>query len=105
LASFESLREWACFDADSGKDSAREIREYFIPDFSDRKNYDNYQRAFGPFLKTSRPKSITKHNCRWLKPQVVARIDYLEWTAVYLAFSRSSAGLFGYILARYFSAR
>ena len=24
---------WELFDADRGKDSAREIREYFIPDF------------------------------------------------------------------------
>jgi len=28
-----------CFDADTGKDSAREIREYFIPDFSNWKNH------------------------------------------------------------------
>ena len=27
LADFESLRDWECFDADTGKDSAREIRE------------------------------------------------------------------------------
>ena len=34
------------FDADTGKDSAREIREYFIPDFSNWKDHDSYQRAF-----------------------------------------------------------
>jgi hypothetical protein len=34
LAPFATLRDWECFDADTGKDSAREIREYFIPDFS-----------------------------------------------------------------------
>jgi hypothetical protein len=34
LASFEAIRDWECFDADAGKDSAKEIREYFIPDFS-----------------------------------------------------------------------
>ena len=34
LVPFETLRGWECFDADTGKDSAREIREYFIPDFS-----------------------------------------------------------------------
>jgi hypothetical protein len=27
LCSFEVLRDWECFDADAGKDSAREIRE------------------------------------------------------------------------------
>jgi hypothetical protein len=46
LASFEILRDWECFDADTGKDSAREIREYFIPDFSNWKNHDSYQEAF-----------------------------------------------------------
>jgi|SRR5882724_7148020 len=46
LASFETLRDWECFDGDTGKDSAREIREYFIPDFSNWKNHDSYQEAF-----------------------------------------------------------
>jgi hypothetical protein len=39
------------FDADIGKDSAHEIREYFIPDFSDWKNHDHYQKAFERLLK------------------------------------------------------
>jgi hypothetical protein len=46
LVRFEVLRHWECFDADTGKDSAREIREYFIPDFSNWKNHDSYQVAF-----------------------------------------------------------
>jgi len=46
LVGFEALRDWECFDADTGKDSAREIREYFIPDFSNWKNHDSYQTAF-----------------------------------------------------------
>lgn len=51
LVSFEVLRDWRCFDADTGKDSAREIREYFIPDFSDWKDNDSYKRAFERLLK------------------------------------------------------
>jgi len=35
-----------CFDADTGKDSTREIREYFIPDFGNWKDHDLYQEAF-----------------------------------------------------------
>jgi uncharacterized protein YjbI with pentapeptide repeats len=35
-------RDWECFDADAGKDSGREIREYFIPDFSRWKDHDGY---------------------------------------------------------------
>ena len=52
LVSFEILRDWECFDADTGKDSAREIREYYIPnDFADWKNHDSYQGAFDRLLK------------------------------------------------------
>jgi serine/threonine protein kinase len=40
------VKEWECFDADRGKDSAKEIREYFIPDFSNWKDHDSYQTAF-----------------------------------------------------------
>jgi uncharacterized protein YjbI with pentapeptide repeats len=46
LVGFERLRDWECFDGDTGKDSAREIREYFIPDFSNWKDHDSYQTAF-----------------------------------------------------------
>jgi hypothetical protein len=61
LAPFETLRDWECFDADTGKDSAREIREYFIPDFSNWKNHDSYQEAFQRLIgdlkaSDSRPK-------------------------------------------------
>jgi len=51
LVSFETIRDWECFDADAGKDSAREIREYFIPDFSNWKNDDEYQKAFGRLMR------------------------------------------------------
>jgi hypothetical protein len=51
LCSFETLRDWECFDADAGKDSAREIREYFIPDFSNWKDHDAYKKAFDRLLK------------------------------------------------------
>jgi TIR domain/Pentapeptide repeats (8 copies) len=51
LCSFETLRDWECFDTDTGKDSAREIREYFIPDFSNWKDHDSYQAAFERLLR------------------------------------------------------
>ncbi len=46
LVEFEKLEAWECFDADTRKDTAREIREYFIPDFSHWKDHDSYQKAF-----------------------------------------------------------
>jgi uncharacterized protein YjbI with pentapeptide repeats len=50
LVPFEAIRDWECFDADTGKDSAREIREYFIPDFSEWKEHDKYKKAFERLL-------------------------------------------------------
>jgi hypothetical protein len=55
LVPFEALRDWECFDADTGKDSAREIREYYIPDFSNWKNSDDYQKAFQQLLRDLKP--------------------------------------------------
>ncbi len=46
LVPFERLKGWKLFDADRGIDSAREIREYFIPDFSNWKDHDWYTATF-----------------------------------------------------------
>jgi hypothetical protein len=46
LVPFDRIKAWTLFDADAGIDSAREIREYFVPDFSDWKNHDSYAKAF-----------------------------------------------------------
>ena len=52
---FEQIKTWKNFDADTGKDSAREIREYFIPDFSNWKtDHDAYTKAFELLLKDLR---------------------------------------------------
>ena len=48
---FETLRDWDCFDVDTGKDSAREIREYYVSDFSSWKNHDSYQKEFDRLLR------------------------------------------------------
>jgi hypothetical protein len=47
---FDRIKEWKLFDADRGIDSAREIREYFIPDFSNWKNDDSYRKGFERLL-------------------------------------------------------
>jgi uncharacterized protein YjbI with pentapeptide repeats len=51
LVEFDVLKKWECFDADTGTDSAKEIREYFIPDFSNWKDHDSYQKAFKDLLR------------------------------------------------------
>jgi hypothetical protein len=45
LVDYGTIRDWKCFDADTGKDSAREIREYFIPDFSQWNDPTCYKQA------------------------------------------------------------
>jgi uncharacterized protein YjbI with pentapeptide repeats len=64
LVQFSKIREWSSFDADTGKDSAREIREYYIPDFSNWKNHDSYQKVFARLiadLKSENPPPRTQH--------------------------------------------
>ena len=51
LAPFADVLQWKLFDGDRGIDSAREIREYFIPDFSNWKDHGSYQRAFQRLVK------------------------------------------------------
>jgi hypothetical protein len=46
LTDFDTLRNWTCFDTDSGRDLAVEVREYFIPDFSNWKDHDAFEKAF-----------------------------------------------------------
>jgi hypothetical protein len=62
LLRFVNVPNWKAFDADKGKDSAREIREYFIPDFSNWKDHDSYQQAFQRLLRDLRvegkPKAV-----------------------------------------------
>jgi len=50
LIPFEALQDWECFDADSGKDLGVEVREYFIPDFSNWKDQDAFEKAFERLL-------------------------------------------------------
>jgi len=56
LVSFDAVRDWELFDADDGKDLATEIREYYIPDFSEWKNHDSYQKEFEKLLRDLRTK-------------------------------------------------
>jgi hypothetical protein len=51
LCPFQTIRKWEYFDSDIGKDSAREIREFHIPDFSNWKDHDAYKVAFDRLLR------------------------------------------------------
>jgi hypothetical protein len=49
--SYKELKEWECFDADTGKDSAREIREYYIPDFSQWERPEKFKEEFEKLVR------------------------------------------------------
>lgn len=51
LVPFKTLEDWECFDADQGKDSAREIREFHIPDFTHWETHKSFKEAFEPLLR------------------------------------------------------
>jgi hypothetical protein len=52
LAPMEEVKKWKLFDADRGIDSAREVREYFIPDFSGwEKDNRAYQAELGKLIR------------------------------------------------------
>ncbi len=56
LADFQTIRDWECFDADSGKDLGVELREYIIPDFSNWKDHDSFESSFARLIKSLKAK-------------------------------------------------
>ena len=51
LVPFQKVRDWKFIDSNTGQDLAGEISEYFIPDFTEWKNHDHYQKAFERLLR------------------------------------------------------
>ena len=54
LVNFENIKGWRCFDSESGKDLAIEVREYFIPDFSNWTDENEFEIAFDRLLRDLR---------------------------------------------------
>jgi hypothetical protein len=50
LVDFDAIQKWECFDADTKKDLAVEVREYYIPDFSNWKDPDSFEKEFSKLL-------------------------------------------------------
>lgn len=51
LVPFTAIKKWSAFDAEVGKDTAVEIREYLIPDFSNWKDDEVFEAGFQRLLK------------------------------------------------------
>ncbi len=58
LVDFDAIKQWDCFDADTGNDLANEIRQYFIPDFSRWQDSDEFETAFARLLRDLKPEEI-----------------------------------------------
>jgi len=48
LTDSATLKKWECLDSDTGEDLTEEVRKYHIPDFSNWKHHDAFERAFRP---------------------------------------------------------
>ena len=51
LVDMETLRNWELIDTDTGIDLAKALREYHIPDFSNWKDHDDFEKGFDKLLK------------------------------------------------------
>jgi hypothetical protein len=60
LVDYETLQAWECFDADTGEDLASEVRQYFIPDFSNWKEHDAFEKAFERLLRDLRAEEANR---------------------------------------------
>jgi hypothetical protein len=60
LVDYTTLQDWECFDTDLGKDSAREIREYYVPDFSNWKDHESYKTEFAKLLRDLKVEEKTR---------------------------------------------
>jgi hypothetical protein len=60
LVPFDRIKAWKLFDADTGIDNAREIREYFVPDFSNWKDHDVYTKAFDLLVRDLKAGAATE---------------------------------------------
>jgi uncharacterized protein YjbI with pentapeptide repeats len=58
VVDFEAIQTWECFDADSKKDLAVELREYYIPDFSNWKNHDAFEAEFAKLFRDLRATDV-----------------------------------------------
>jgi TIR domain-containing protein len=64
LIPYDALRQWQAFDADTGRDLAREVREYFIPDFSNWKDDASFDAAAVQLLASLRKSDETPKDDR-----------------------------------------
>ena len=60
LVNHEAIRSWAAFDADLGRDMAKVVREYHIPDFSGWKDHDAFEGSFARLLDDLKSRDVPR---------------------------------------------
>jgi TIR domain-containing protein/pentapeptide repeat protein len=60
ITDLEPIKQWTCFDSDSGRDLAKEVRKYPIPDFSVWNDPKRFETAFTDLLRDLQKESRTK---------------------------------------------
>lgn len=54
LVEWETLQRWEAYDSASSPDLAEEVRQYYVPDFSNWKHEDAFEREFAKLLRDLR---------------------------------------------------
>jgi dihydroxyacetone kinase DhaKLM complex PTS-EIIA-like component DhaM len=58
LVEFNAIKSWTAFDSDLGRDLAKVVREYHIPDFSKWKDHDAFERSFARLLDDLKSRDV-----------------------------------------------
>ena len=56
---YDKLCEWEYFYSELGQDMATDIREYFIPDFTNWKDHDFFEKGFVHLLRDLKSEEST----------------------------------------------
>jgi uncharacterized protein YjbI with pentapeptide repeats len=59
LVDYKEIEQWKSFYADLAEDVAEEIREYFIPDFSNWKDHESFVESFARLLRDLKSEEST----------------------------------------------
>jgi hypothetical protein len=54
LVDYRAIEDWKGFDGDGGEDLAFELGKFYIPDFSNWKDHDAFEREFAKLLRDLR---------------------------------------------------
>lgn len=64
LVDWETLQRWEAYDSASSPDLAEEVRQYYVPDFSNWKHEDAFEREFAKLLRDLRSAEDPPSNLR-----------------------------------------